>query len=126
VSFVDFYRPDLTLPGGPVRHSDSITVLRAPLIPGPYGGQDRDWANAVSHVEPAARVRQLNTTEDVVNAERVITRAKAILFPTADIEVTDRVLWRGETWEVEGLPNPVNDGAGRVHHITVLLSWVRG
>lgn len=109
-----------------MRQSDSITVLRAPLIAGPYNSQTYDWPNAVSHVEPAARVRQLNTTEDVVNQERVVTRAKAVLFADADILVTDRVTWRGQTWEVEGLPNQVNDGAGRAHHVTILLTWIRG
>jgi hypothetical protein len=109
-----------------VRPSDSIVVLRAPLVAGPYNSSDRDWANAVSHVEPAARARQLNTSEDVVNQERVVTRAKVVLFPGADILVTDRVTWRGQTWEVEGLPNQVNDGGGRAHHVTVLLTWVKG
>lgn len=102
--------------------ADTITRLRAPLVSGGYGNQGRDWANATSTNYPCY-VSFVSSTEDVVNLDQTQTRAKVSLGPDADIDPTDRMVYRGITYEVEGDVMP-SMRRGALHHQRVVLKRV--
>lgn len=102
--------------------SDMITRVRAPLIAAPYGNASPDWANATSTDYPCY-VSFVSSTEDVVNLDQTQTRAKVSLPPDADIEPTDRMVYRGSTYEVEGDVMP-SMRRGVLHHQRVVLKRV--
>ena len=102
---------------------DEVVRRRAPLIPGSYGNQKRDWSAATS--EPmAASVQPQGGDEDVVDQTREVTRWKVFLYPTADLLSTDRLEWddgRGvKTFEVDG-DVQVWMRRGRAHHVEASL-----
>lgn len=98
---------------------DTVTRLRAELVDGPYGNQQHDWANATSETYPA-EVQPMPTSEDVASQQRVTTRFRVLLGPTADIEATDRIVWGGNTYEVDGDVLPWKR-RGVLHHYEALL-----
>lgn len=102
--------------------TDTITRLRAPLISTGYGNSGRDWNNPTSQVY-ACYVSFASSTEDVVNLDQTQTRAKVTLGPEADIDPTDRMLYRGNTYEVEGDVMP-SLRRGVLHHQRVVLRRV--
>jgi hypothetical protein len=94
--------------------ADTITRLRAPLVAGGYGNQDRDWANAVPE-DLACYVSFVSSTEEVVNLAETQTVGKVTVGPDADIEPTDRIVHLGLTYEVEGDVMP-SLRRGVLHH----------
>lgn len=105
--------------------NDSVTRLRAPIIR--HNGQDKyDWANAVEktitdvHVIPqsTARIfedRTLNVTEHYT------LRAKY----DADITAGDRIIWKGDTYEIEGEVFHTKSPTGRISSTRcTLVRWV--
>lgn len=98
---------------------DKVTRLRAPLVDGPYGNQTRDWANATA-VTYAAEVQPVSSTEEVVNQQRTETRWRLFLGPSADLEATDRILWDGDTYEVDGEVER-HKRRGALHHLEAVL-----
>lgn len=102
--------------------NDTITRQRAPLVSGPYGNSTRDWTNATSVVY-SCYVSFVSSTEQVVNLDETQTRAKVTLGPTADVEPTDRMLYRGDTYEVDGTVMP-SLRRGALHHQRVVLRRV--
>lgn len=101
---------------------DRVTRLRASLTDGPYGNQQRDWANA-SSVDLSADVQPVSSTEDVVNQQQTVTRWRLTLYPSSDLEPTDRVVWDGDTYEVEGAVERWKR-RGAVHHLRAVLMRV--
>ncbi|GAA3781172.1 phage head completion protein [Micromonospora maritima] len=80
---------------------DQVTRLRAPLAEGPYGNEERDWDNPEQATWPA-EVQPVSSTEDVVNQQQTVTRWRLIVGPSADLVATDRVVWDGATYEIDG------------------------
>jgi hypothetical protein len=107
---------------------DQITIVRAGLIPGPYGSDDRDWAHATRTVVDAY-VRPVSSTEDVVLQQRTETRWKATLDRYADLQATDRVEWDDDgglkTYEVDGEVER-HRLHGAVHHQAAVLQRITG
>ena len=99
--------------------SDSIVRRRAPLVTGAYGKQVRDWAQATS-VTYQAEVQPVSSTEDVVNAAETETRWRIWLHPSADLAASDRVVWDGATYEVDGDVERWKE-RGRLHHLRAVL-----
>jgi hypothetical protein len=98
---------------------DRIVRLRAPLVASGYGNQQRDWDNAVGVIYPAA-VGPLSTGEDVVDQQQTTTRLRLILPSPADATATDRIVWDGQTYEIDGEVATVKRH-GRVHHHEAVL-----
>lgn len=103
---------------------DQVVQLRAPLVGGPYGGQDRDWGNATP-TPRQADVQPVSSTEDVVNQQRTVTRWRLTLYPDRDVEATDRFEWDGDTYEVDGEVER-HKRRGALHHYTAVLMRVEG
>lgn len=51
---------------------------------------------------------------------------RLVRAPGTDVRATDQVRFRGETYDVDGNPQPLDDERGRPHHIEVRLRLVRG
>lgn len=103
---------------------DTVTVVRAPLIPGPYNADTWDWANAV-RTTVAGSVHPVSSTEDVVLQQRTETRWKLYLAPTADLRATDRVEWDTGSYEVDGEVER-HKARGLLHHYSAVLTRVVG
>lgn len=100
-------------------YGDTLTRVRAELVDG-YGGQRiRDWANA-TRKDMAASVQVLNVTEQATGRQVVTTSRRANVGE--EILETDRVEWRGNTYEVTGVEEQYM--VGRLDHYEVQLSLV--
>lgn len=105
--------------------NDSVTRYRAPVTK--YNGQDKyDWTNAVAKTITNVQVVAQSTArvfEDrTLNiSERYTLRAKY----DADIEAGDRIVWNGNTYEIEGEVFHTKSPTGRVSSIRcTLVRWV--
>lgn len=83
-----------------MRFTDQATRVRAPIVSGPYGNNQRDWVNATRITRPA-EIQPVSSTEDVVNQQQTVTRWR-MFWPEADLEATDRIEWDGQTYEIDG------------------------
>ena len=109
--------------------AEGIQVLRAPLVTNEYGDQQRDWPNAVVvsssssgwRVDPSTAFEQNDTTRD---AEVTVWRAYGPL--SADVEADDRVVSRGETFEVDEPPARFRSPRGNLGHTVLMLKQVDG
>lgn len=102
-----------------MRLLDTATVVRAPLVAGPYGNSARDWANA-TRATYAVQVSPMSATEVIGDEARTITQWKLFGGPDVDIEATDRVEWNGGTFEVAGEVMESRQ-PGRLHHVRARL-----
>ena len=107
---------------------DTVTVVRAPLATGRYGGQTRDWTNAVRTPYPGVCVQPVSSTEDVRDRELLIGKYTLFTSRGQDIDLlaTDRVEWNGLTLQVDGDPNRWPAPGGGVHHVEASLKQVSG
>lgn len=107
---------------------ETVTVIRAPLIANRYGGQVRDWTNAVRTDVDGVSIQPTVTTEDVRDRELLVN--KYTLFTTRgrdiDLEATDRIAWNGLTLQVDGDPNRWQAPGGGIHHVEAALREVTG
>jgi hypothetical protein len=101
---------------------DTVTRVRAPLTAGPYGGQQRDWSNTSSVAYPA-EVQPVSSTEAVVDADRTVTRWRVVVGPGAAVAATDRIVWDGGTYEVDGDVERWKH-RGVLHHLEAVLMRV--
>lgn len=102
-----------------MRLHDTITRLRAPLVTAGYGNNKRNWAAATSTdflVHWSAKA-----VDEVVGDEpRIVTRGKVLGGPDLDLEATDRVLFAGDTYEVDG-DVMLSFQRGQLHHVRAML-----
>lgn len=99
---------------------DVITRLRAPLVSAGYGNSSYNWAAATS-TDFSVKWGWETTTEVIGDEARTITRGKVFGGPDLDLEATDRVLYRGDTYEVDGEVRLSTDGRGNPHHVRAKL-----
>lgn len=98
-----------------------VTILRAALVEGYGGAQVRNWDLAVgrtvfAHVQPSAFVFG---SSEVVDRRQISTSVYALDLPAGtDIEATDRVVFDGRVWEVDGEPRRWSM-QGTPHHVEV-------
>ena len=103
---------------------DTVTRLRAPIIT-KNAMETRDWSNATSKVINRVQVVAQSTSRDfdgrVLNvSDRRTLRA----MYDADIQAGDRVVWNGDTYEVEGEVFHTKSPTGRVSSTRcTLVRW---
>lgn len=101
---------------------DTITRLRAPLVSAGYGNQARDWTAATS-TPFLVHWSTKTVTETVGDEAKTSTRGKIFGGPDLDLESTDRVLFDGVTYEVDGeVMNSYR--VGQLHHVRAMLRRV--
>jgi len=103
---------------------ETLLVKRAPLVTG-YGGQKvRDWANAALSAPYTGCAVQADTSQEFTDRrDVVVTRWRANMPPTADVQPTDRVVWKGTDYEITGEPErPTKRGVP--HHVELVMTRV--
>lgn len=81
---------------------DEATVLRAPLIT-KNGMEKRDWENAVPHIIKNVKVTAQATSREFGDRVTQATDRRTLRANyDADIEPGDRVIWNGDTYEIDG------------------------
>lgn len=107
--------------------SDQVTVVRASLDDADrYGAQRRDWADATSTVLTGVSVQPMTATEATTDREYTATRMTLYAPPDADLRATDRVVWRGDTYEVDGPPMTWVDLGGVADHVEAVIKRMAG
>lgn len=107
---------------------ESVTVIRAPLIANRYGGQVRDWANAVRTDVDGVSIQPTVSTEDTRDRELLTNTYTLFTSRGRDIDLlaTDRVQWGDLVLQVVGDPNRWQAPGGGVHHVEATLKQVTG
>lgn len=104
--------------------TDSVTVIRAPLIT-VNGGQVRNWAGASTHMLSRIQITAQSTSRDFDGRVTQVTDMRRLRAPyDADIQPGDRVQWHGETYEVNGEVFHTKSPTGRVSSTRcTLVRW---
>ena len=93
---------------------DSVTVKRA-AIAVKNGMEYRDWSKASDHTITKVQITAQATSRDFDGrVENVSDRRTLRASYDADIAVGDRVIWNGETYEVDGEVFHTKSPTGRV------------
>jgi hypothetical protein len=102
-----------------MRLHDTITRLRAPLVSAGYNTFKRNWAAAASQ-EFVVHWSTKSVDEVIGDQPRTVTRGKIFGGPDLDLENTDRVLFDGDTYEVDGQIMR-SYRQGQLHHVRAIL-----
>jgi hypothetical protein len=110
--------------------SQTIAVMRAVHVTeSRHGATRRDWASAQQRAVHGCDVQPISTLtaqEDDVDREYIATHLRLFAPANADLEATDRVLWSGQTFEIDGPPHVWRGEGGRPHHIEAELKRLTG
>lgn len=117
---------------GPIG-SETIVIQRAPWITNPRDGtRRRDWANPVNTTVEGCSVQPFLLAEKLnfeVNAEREYARTGMRVWAPAgslEPESSDRIQWRGRTYEVFGHASPWYDLEGQEDHVAFVMQLREG
>lgn len=80
---------------------DSVTVLRASITV-KNGQEVFDWANATSHTVDRCQVTAQATSRDFDRTLQVPDHRTLRAPVDADIKTGDRIIWKGDTYDIEG------------------------
>lgn len=104
---------------------DTVDVLVAPVVAGPYNSTVADWPNATATATPA-EVRPNRSTE-VDRSSATVVWNEAYLPPAVDLSQAlvvggraVRIRWRGVDHDLDGVP-AVFTARGAAHHQRVVL-----
>lgn len=107
-----------------VNLSDTVTRQRGTVGEGSHGEPVIDWSTPVTAVY-SAEVQPVSTAEALAAQQRTETRWKAFLPWGADVVATDRIVWDGDTFEVDGEPERWKFKAVG-HHLELFLVRFEG
>lgn len=88
-------------------HGETVTRLRAAIVTDPYSDEEsaEDWASPTSLDIEGCAFNPGQSSEPLQQARNaVITRPEVYAPPGADILSGDRLVVRGDTYEVQGRP----------------------
>lgn len=82
--------------------NETVEVLRAPFIK-KNGMELRDWDNAQSHNEHSILITAQATSQEFAERTEQKTVRRTLRGPyDADIIAGDRIVWNGDTYDIEG------------------------
>ena len=94
--------------------NDSVVVIRA-AITKKHGSEVFDWANATSTTLTGVQVTPQQTSREFGDRTLQITERYTLRASyDADIRAGDRIVWRGETYEIDGEVFHTESPTGRV------------
>ncbi|MFJ2110621.1 hypothetical protein ACIOEX_01610 [Streptomyces sp. NPDC087850] len=104
----------------------TVVLMDAPLIDGDYNVQVRDWEHATRTPVYGCTVDYAGSVEAKDAKDQTTTRAE-LFMPRRAPRVSEwqRVEWDGRTWEVDGVPDDVQQ-AGPLSGQAVTLLEVAG
>lgn len=113
------------MPNLPAWFTDEILVLRPATKTDRYGDLVEDWTTPVEHTVTDCKVNPVaGGPEDqgrLDDREGLTRRWTVAAPPTADIRSTDRIVWQGNEYEVEGEVLRWRSPLGGVDHLYVQL-----
>lgn len=81
----------------------SITVQRAGTRQADYGsGTELDWANTTSTAVDGCSVQPSPADDYTIDRDTFITRLVVYAPPTIIVRATDRIVWNGTTYDIDG------------------------
>lgn len=104
--------------------SDTITVERAPLVDVGHNDLQPDWENAVPHDVEGCSVEPGASQEVLAGRDATLVRWTVHAPAGADVLSTDRVIWAGDPYGVDG--EPLRYGVGIADHVVVALKDWKG
>lgn len=107
-----------------MRFPHIVAVKRAPLVADGKGNQIRDWTTATTSSSPYAYVQPVSSDENDLNQDRIVSRWRIFLPSAADVLATDRIVFDGETYQIDGEVQTWD--TGRPHHAEAYLKKVAG
>ena len=106
--------------------TDTVTVRRAQLKV-KNGMQYYDWPNAVDTTISNVQVTARATERDFEGRVLQVTDRRTLRAPyDADIQAGDRVIWNGETYDVEGEVFHTKSPTGRASSTRCTLARFKG
>lgn len=67
-----------------------------------------------------------SSVETIDGGDQVVSLWDWFVPPGTDVQATDQVRFRGDVYDVDGDPQPLDDERGRPHHVEVRLRRVTG
>lgn len=105
---------------------DTVTVRRAPFIV-KNGLKCYDWAQAQDTTVSNVQVTAQSTSRDFEGRVLNISDRRTLRAPfDADVQAGDRVIWNGETYEIEGEVFHTKSPTGRVSSTRCTLVRFKG
>ena len=103
---------------------DQVTVLRAPLI-SKNGMEARDWENAIRITIKNVQVTAQATSREFGDRVTQVTDRRTLRAKyDADIVPGDRIIWKGDTYEIDGEVFATVSPTGRVSSTRcTLVRW---
>ncbi|MFJ1648010.1 hypothetical protein [Streptomyces sp. NPDC088258] len=104
----------------------TVVLLDASLVAGDYNTQVRDWEHATRTPVYGCTVDYAGSSEAKDAKDQTVTKA-GLFMPRRAPRVSEwqRVEWDGRTWEVDGVPDDVQQ-AGPLSGQAVMLLEVAG
>jgi hypothetical protein len=97
---------------------ETVTRQRAGVTQDSRGDDITDWSDPSTTSYLARGVEPVSSSEDNDNRQAVITGFRVYLPVGADVQAGDRMVLRGSTYEVDGMPaewgSPFGTGLGGV------------
>lgn len=101
----------------------TVTVVR-PLGEDAFGdplpGDPAEFEVTGTSMQPASSI------ESIDGGDQIVSLWDWFVPPGTDVRATDQVRFRGELYDVDGDPQPLDDERGRPHHVEVRLRRVDG
>lgn len=106
--------------------NDQVTVLRAPLIT-KNGMEKRDWENAVPHIIKNVQVTAQATSREFGDRVTQVTDRRTLRANyDADIKPGDRIIWKDDTYEIDGEVFKTPSPTGRISSTRCTLARWEG
>jgi len=81
----------------------TIDVVRAGTKPADYGtGTQTDWSSSSTTAVDGCSVQPASSDEFTIDQDTFTTRLVAYVPAGADVRAADRIVWNGETYDIDG------------------------
>lgn len=100
-------------------YHDSAVRQRATSTTDRYGNDVLDWTTP-AEVTISCTIQPADSSENVVDRDTVVTRYRLFCAPGTDVVSSDRLVWRGRTFEVDG-DLEEHSRKGTPHHLEAFL-----
>lgn len=80
----------------------TVTVVRATTTEDSYGNPVRNWGAASQSAVSGCSVQPVEGDEQTVGRNTVVSRWRLYAPPSTDLLASDRVVYDGDTYEVDG------------------------
>lgn len=102
---------------------DTITILR-PSVTTIRGTDALDWSAPTPLSIHGCSVQPSGGSRDFERDANSDVRWVAYVPPSTDVRLTDRIVWQGKTYEIDGEPRVWSSPTGAASHIQLdLVRW---